>query len=128
MERRHFFTWIAAGVLSGSGVIRSAAPDQQGCVQTQQWDWVVEAMKRMLTIQIGMTRGKLKTVFKEEGGLSMRNERTYVSQDCPYFKVRVDFKTADDLDSEDERARLDESDDDIITKISDPFLQFSIMD
>ena len=70
----------------------------------------------------------LKTVFRDEGGLSTRRERTYVSQHCPCFKVKVNFEMAGNPDPNDQRAWLDESDDDIVSKMSDPYLQFSIMD
>ncbi len=64
MERRQFFNWVAAGALSGTGVLHATAQGQENCAQTQRWDWVVEVMKRMQAIHQGMTRRKLKTVFK----------------------------------------------------------------
>jgi len=128
MERRQFFNWIAAGTLSGPGMLNATAQGQENCAQTQHLEWVVEVMERMQTIHQGMTRRMLKTVFRDEGGLSTRRERTYVSQDCPCFKVKVNFEMAGNPDPNDHRAWLDESDDDIISKMSDPYLQFSIMD
>jgi hypothetical protein len=45
----------------------------------------------METIKTGMTRSTLLTVFTTEGGLSTVSHRTYVSRECPYFKVDVEF-------------------------------------
>jgi hypothetical protein len=54
--------------------------------------WVAEVLKRMETIHPGMTRDALLTVFTTEGGLSNGLRRTFVSRDCPYFKVDVESK------------------------------------
>ena len=54
--------------------------------------WVTEVLKRMQTIRPGMTRKTLLTVFTTEGGLSTGLRRTFVSRDCPYFKVDVEFQ------------------------------------
>jgi hypothetical protein len=75
----------------------------------------------METVKTGMTREILLTVLTTEGGISSRFQRTYVSQECPYFKVDVVFDATDKTSpSEDPR--------DIILKISRPYLQFSIID
>lgn len=39
-----------------------------------------------------MTRADLLKVFTTEGGISTGLHRTYVSRDCPFFKVDVDFR------------------------------------
>src|SRR5271165_229892 len=54
--------------------------------------WVAEVLKLMQTIKPGMTRKTLLTVFATEGGLSTGLRRTFVSRDCPYFKVDVEFQ------------------------------------
>jgi hypothetical protein len=41
-----------------------------------------------------MTRETPLTVFTTEGGLSTGLVRTFVSRDCPYFKVDVEFQAA----------------------------------
>jgi hypothetical protein len=41
---------------------------------------------------ISVTRKDLLVVFTTEGGLSTGLRRTYVSRDCPYFKVDVEFE------------------------------------
>ena len=91
--------------------------------------WVAEVLKRMETIHPGMTRETLLTVFRTEGGLSTGLQRTYVSQDCPYFKVNVEFQAVGRPDrDEDGRVTLAEGKEDIILKISTPYLQFSVVD
>jgi hypothetical protein len=82
----------------------------------------------MLAIKAGMTREMLLTVFKTEGGLSTAARRTYVFEQCPKFKVDVDFKPAEASRQQDDRTWLAEDDKDVIVKISAPYLAYSVMD
>jgi hypothetical protein len=82
---------------------------------------VADALKRMQAVQPGMTRATLLAVFTTEGGVSSRLHRTFVSRDCPYFKVDVEFQVSS-VPGRDEDAR------DVIVKISRPYLQFKIAD
>jgi hypothetical protein len=91
--------------------------------------WVAQALKRMQTIRPGMTRGDLLKVFTTEGGLSTGLQRTFVSRDCPYFKVDVDFKAVSRPNRDaNGRVTLIEGNQDIIVKISRPYLQFGALD
>ena len=76
-----------------------------------------------------MTREELMKVFRTEGGLSTGLHRTFVSRECPYFKVDVEFRAVGrpDRDS-DGRVTLEEDARDVIVQISRPYLQFSIAD
>jgi hypothetical protein len=88
--------------------------------------WVVECLERMLTVTPGMSRSQLMHIFSTEGGISTALQRTFVSRDCPYFKVIVKFRRMDPgMTGSD---WLEEREDDLITDISGPFMQFSIMD
>jgi len=90
--------------------------------------WVADVLKRMQTVKPGMTRAELLKVFGTEGGVSNRNHRTYVSQDCRYFKVNVEFEAVGQpAGRESGDVGYDEGLQDRITKISLPFLQFSVM-
>jgi hypothetical protein len=83
----------------------------------------------MESIKPGMTRKDLLDVFTTEGGLSTGLRRTYISQECPYFKVDVEFEAAGRPSRDREgRVTLVEDDRDVIVKVSRPYLQFSIMD
>src|ERR1700680_1869213 len=81
--------------------------------------WVADVLKRMQTIKPGMTRVDLLKVFTTEGGLSTGLQRTYVSRDCPMFKVDVQFKAVGrpghDVNG---RVTLVEGSQDVIVKIS----------
>jgi hypothetical protein len=91
--------------------------------------WVAKTLKEMGTIKPGMTRNDLLAVFKPEGGLFTDLDRTFVSRDCPYFKVDVEFRAIGRPDRDREgRVTLMEDKRDIIIKISRPYLQFSITD
>ncbi|HTX76520.1 MAG TPA: hypothetical protein VMD29_09970 [Terracidiphilus sp.] len=83
----------------------------------------------MLTIEAGMNRKQLNRIFTTEGGLSTALQRTFVSRDCPYFKVEVTFVRAGNSGGAVSRAeRLQEFDDDVIANISKPYLAFTIAD
>lgn len=111
----------------GSGRIVSSAKQEQ-CSQDHQ-AWVARALREMGTITAGMKRADLLKTFTTEGGLSTGLNHRFVSRDCPYFKVDVEFRAVgrSDRDS-DGRVTLLEDSRDIIVKISPPYLQFSIAD
>jgi len=127
--------FILLAVLSGAavgGAISVRDMDQQSRLQAYEKDhtaWVAESLKRMQTIKPGMTRTDLLKVFTTEGGLSTGLQRTFVSQDCPYFKVDVEFEAVGRPNRDvNGRVTLEEGSKDIIVKISRPYLEFSIMD
>jgi hypothetical protein len=87
----------------------SSTGDPSRCSQSHI-DWVTKVLERMETIKTGSTRKALLTVFTTEGGLSTGLRRTFVSQDCPYFKVDVEFKAVGRPDrDEDGRVTLGEA-------------------
>ena len=91
--------------------------------------WVNHTLQKMETIKPGMMRFDLLKVFRTEGGLSTGLRRTFVSQDCPYFKIDVEFKAVARPGSESAGfVTLLEDNRDIIVKISKPYLQFTIGD
>ena len=77
----------------------------------------------METIKPGMTRWDLLQVFRTQGGRqTFRMEgtpsvlrETFVSQDCPYFKIDVEFKSVN----------FDLPNQDVIVKVSKPYVQFA---
>jgi hypothetical protein len=86
-------------------------------------------LQRIETIKPGMTREDLLKVFMTEGGLSTGLQRTFVSRDCPYFKVDVQFKAVGRPGRDGNgRVTLQESSQDRILQISRPYLQFRISD
>lgn len=121
---------IMAGVAVTSVVAIHGSP-QLGKPEVSQdhVTWVAQALKRIQTIKPGMTREALLKVFATEGGISTGLQRTFVSRDCPYFKVDVEFRAVGRPDRDrDGRVTLVEGGQDIIVKISRPYLQFSIVD
>lgn len=68
------------------------------------------------------TRAELLKVFTTEGGLSTAKHRTFVHRRCPYIKVDVDFTLSDPKQTVLERPA------DIVSKISKPYLEWSIID
>ena len=109
--------------------VRLIHPAQTSPLSRHRSEWIAASMREMETIKAGMTRADLLKVFTIEGGLSTGLQRTYVYRDCPYIKVDVEFepvgRPARDRDG---RVTLEEDRRDIITKISRPYLEWSIMD
>ena len=102
-------------------------PNPESCPEHVKW--VAKVMEKMETIKLGDTRKSLLRVFTTEGGLSTGLERTYVSRDCPLFKVDVKFHAVGRPDREsDGRVTLVENDDDIITALSRPYLASPVSD
>lgn len=85
-------------------------------------EWIAQSLREMETIKVGMTREDLLRVFREEGGLSTRTQRQYVYRECPYIKVAVEFEPVET------KAVLPENGKDKIVKISQPFIEWSVLD
>ena len=128
-SRRTALRLLAATGVCGGITAQASLGENQCSSHSDHVTWVVESLERMQTIEPGMTRKQLLRIFTTEGGISTAKQRTFVSRDCPYFKVNVTFRreTASSAGSE-HPDWLKEMDDDVITTISGPFLQFSIMD
>ena len=123
-----FVVLLVIGVAAGTVAFGSSLTGQATAGEDHV-AWVGEALKRMQTIKPGMTRKELLTVFTTEGGLSTPLRRTFVSRDCPYFKVDVEFEAVGRPGRNSEgRVTLVEGDMDRIVTISRPYLQISILD
>jgi hypothetical protein len=126
MHRRRAFVMLASAAIGGASVLEANPTVDQRQSHRAHMAWVAEVLKRMETIHPGMTRETLLTVFTTEGGLSTGLRRTFVSRDCPYFKVDVEFQAVGRANQDaDGRVTLVEGNEDIVLKVSRPYLQFS---
>ena len=116
-------------VICASSSVRPTSPASQEPRIQEHEVWVGRTLEQMEGIKSGMTREDLLKIFRTEGGLSTPLHRTFVSRECAYFKVDVEFEAVGrpDRDS-DGRVTSEEDPRDIIVKISRPYLQFSITD
>jgi hypothetical protein len=129
MTRRLFAFALLLTALIGPNALHAAARPGQAPSSLDHISWVAEALKRMQTIKPGMTREDLLKVFTTEGGLFTGLRRTFVSRDCPYFKVDVQFEAVGRPRRDAAgRVTLEEGKQDIIVEISRPYLQFMISD
>src|ERR1035441_2412677 len=91
VQRLRVFVLFAGAAISAAQPFQASAQS----IRTQSTEdhvaWVAQGLKRMQTIK-RMTRQALLTVFTTEGGLSTGLQRTFVSRDCLYFKVDVEFQ------------------------------------
>ena len=123
MIRRFFVLFLLSIiVIGGSASFRptqSASP--QPCAQDHEV-WLTHLTEKMETIKPGMTRWDLLQVFRTEGarqtfrmeGAPSVLRETFVSQDCPYFKIAVEFQTT-----------FGGGNRDVIVKVSKPYVQFA---
>jgi hypothetical protein len=124
VERRRTFLSLAV-----AGVASACSASAQGVSKQDHVEWVARALKQIQTIQSGMTRQTLLGVFTADGGISTRLQGRYVSKDCPYFKVDVEFEARGLPERDaDGRMTMDEDVRDIILKISRPYLQSPFFD
>jgi len=110
-------------VVGGSASFRPAqSASSDPCTQDHA-AWLTQVVEKMETIKPGMTRWDLLHVFRtEEGAPRFRMEdvptglrrETFVSQDCPYFKIDVEFK-----------AGVPVRNNDVIVKVSKLYVQFA---
>ena len=84
--------------------------------------WILQVIREIDTIKPGMTRRDLAKLFTLEGGLSTRTQRTYCYRECGFIKVSVHFRPVENVGS------MRESEDDVITEVSLPYLQLNIID
>jgi hypothetical protein len=129
VQQRRALLLQAGAAIVGSMALQAAPQAGQAQSSTDHWEWVAEALVRMETIGPGMTKQALLTVLTTEGGISSRLHGRFVSRDCPYFKIDVEFRTVGPSDRE-ENGRVTSVEDsgDIIIKVSRPYLEFSIRD
>jgi len=130
MVRRLFVLLLLSMILIvDSAFVRPTRSTSQERTTQDHIEWVNHTLQRMETIKPGMTRFDLLKVFRTEGGFSTGLRRTFVSQDCPYFKIDVEFKAVGRPDSDNAGfVTLLEDNRDIIVKISKPYPQFTIGD
>jgi hypothetical protein len=107
----------------------SILPAQSSQKSQSQTEWIASSLKEMQKIKVGMTRADLLKVFTTEGGLSTGLNRTYVYRGCSYIKVDVEFepvgRPARDTEG---RVTLVEANEDVIKRISKPYLEWMVID
>jgi hypothetical protein len=113
-----FSSLPAAGADS---IVSISGPSRE---QQAHIDWVGKVYERMLTIAPGMTRAQLLKIFEPDGGLSTSLQGRFVSRECLYFKVEVEFEAVG-RSSRDANGRVTmiEAEDDRIVKISRPYVE-----
>jgi hypothetical protein len=129
MQRRRVFVLLASAAIGGAKTLQASPAEDEAQSYKAHMAWVAKVLIRMKTIQPGMARETLLTVFTTEGGISTGLRRTFISRDCPYFKVDVEFQAVGRPNHDhDGRVTLVEGDEDIILKVSTPYLQFVTAD
>ncbi len=132
MTRRFFvLLLLSVIVIGGSASIRTkGSANPEPCAQGHEV-WLAHLMEKMETIKPGMTRWDVLKVFRAEGGVpaptptptGLQRSR-FVSQDCPIFKIDVEFKpVARGNLGYNLSGFLTEDNGDVIVKVSKPYVQ-----
>jgi hypothetical protein len=128
-QLRCLISFVLPMLLLKAAVCDAQQKTQQQMPPPSHVSWVADVLKKMQTIKPGMTRADLLRVFTTEGGLSTGIRRTFVSRDCPYFKVDVEFRAVGRPDRDAQgRVTLREDARDIVTTVSRPYLAFIVLD
>jgi hypothetical protein len=131
MIRRLFALFLFSIIVIGNSAFvrptQSASPEP--CTQDHEI-WLTHLMEKMETIKPGMTRFDLLKVFRADGGpptpttIGLRRG-TFVSQDCPYFKIDVEFEPAARPDFGYGALGFSSGDNrDVILKVSKPYVRY----
>ena len=127
MIRRLFLLLLVSIIfVGGSASFRPAQSASSDPCKQDHAAWLTQVLGKMSTIKPGMTRWDVLHVFRAEEGAPrlFRTEggppaglqrETFVSQDCPYFKIDVEFKPEAVANR------------DVIVKVSKPYVQFATM-
>ena len=120
MIRRLFvLLLVSIIVVGGSASFRPAQSASSDPCKQDHAAWLTRVLEKMESMKPGMTRWDLLHVFRTEEGVRTRREvgltglrETFVSQDCPNFKIDVEFKSV----------RFDLPNQDVIAKVSKPYV------
>ena len=126
IQRLFVLLLLSVIVIGGSASFRPAqSANPEPCAQNHE-AWLKQVSEKMETIKPGMTRWDLLKVLRTEGtprarfrimgGPPQVLRESFVSQDCPYLKIDVEFESV---------AGLDVPNQDVIVKVSKPYLQFA---
>ena len=90
--------------------------------------WLDKSLREIGEIKPGMKRSDLRMLFSPDGGISSRTHNRYVFRKYA-IKIDVEFEVAGNAER-DAQGRLlgEESDDDVIKKISKPYLEYPAQD
>jgi len=129
MNRRLVLALLSSVAIGTVISVQAIAGAGQETASHDHVAWVAQALVQMEKVKPGMTRVDLLNIFTTEGGTHTPLRRTFVSRECPFFKVDVEFKAVGRPDRDaNGRVTMVEDSQDIIVKISRPYLQFSITD
>ncbi len=117
-------------VVGGSASFRPAQSASSDPCKQDHAAWLTQVLEKIEAIKPGMTRWDLLHVFRTEEGVPTRREagltglrETFVSQDCPYFKIDVEFKLV--AVRQGLTMSFDLPNQDVIVKVSKPYVQFA---
>jgi hypothetical protein len=91
--------------------------------------WLEQTLERIQALKEGMARRDLLALFRRQGGIRQGLNGTFVSWDCQYVKVDVEFAAArPPRRDRDGRTTWLESEQDRIISVSRPYLGWLIID
>lgn len=82
---------------------------------------VEQALSELNHIKVGAKRKEIEKQFVIDGGVTFRNETTYIFKLCPLIKIKVTF-------SQNEGSSTHNSSNDVIRSISKPYIEYAAKD
>jgi len=123
IQRLFVLLLLSVIVIGGAASFRpTQSANAEPCAQNHE-AWLKQVSEKMETIKPGMTRWDLLKVLRTEGiprpafriggGPPQVLRESFVRQDCPYLRIDVELAGRDDPIQ------------DVIVKVSKPYLQFA---
>jgi hypothetical protein len=126
IQRLFILLLLSVIIIGGSASFRpTQSANPEPCAQNHE-AWLKQVSEKMEAIKPGMTRWDLLKFLRAEGtprprfltmgGPPQVLRESFVSQDCPYLKIDVEFESG-------WLGRVPHQD--VIVKVSKPYLQFA---
>src|ERR1700682_1085290 len=127
IQRLFVLLLLSIIVIGGSASFRPAqSANPEPCAQNHE-AWLKQVSEKMETIKPGMTRWDLLKVLRTEGtprrtfrtmgGPPQVLRESFVSQDCPYLRIDVEFEPVAGQDNVPNQ--------DVIVKVSKPYVEYA---
>lgn len=113
--------FMAIAMLAVSATTLPAQTRRPADSRSQCCSIAVTALQDVAKIKPGMKRADLAAMFTRDGGLDSLTQTTYVMKICPYIKIKVSFTLSNPTGQK-------ESPSDVVKSVSDPYLQYPVMD
>jgi hypothetical protein len=112
---------LSTGLLGAPLTAQPSSPVDLIMVDKDLTKQIADILKLCQKVKPGTTYAELLKTFTTEGGISNSKQQTFVYRGCPYIKIDVEFTLSDPKQNTAEGGP-------IVSKVSKPYLAWSVMD